>query len=357
VKVFWEISPRNPVSNKKTIDTLAILWQFNPSDIMAKHSADLTTKIVNGLLAIDPIANLLKQQARSMMIKRAKTIGVFWHETAEALRWRHEIPGNLDSSGFAVAQAWETTLAEIQNNDLPYPEYYLRPFHAYAEGNLGWLPAMEVEVAAKAVHARIWPDAGAQGDAWLRQSYHAVLQAQLAPAPERIIDLGCSVGMSTFSLQSVYPAAQVTGVDLSPYFLAVAQYQAQEYQAQQDSPSIQWVHAPAEATGLPDQSFDLVSACLVFHELPQSAALAILQEAKRLLKPGGHMALMDMNPQSDTFAKMPPYVFTLLKSTEPYLDEYFDLDLPQALQSAGFDRPSVTANSPRHRTLLARSLD
>ena len=357
MKVFWEISPSNPVSNKKTIDTLAILWQFNPSDIMAKHSADLTTKIVNGLLAIDPIANLLKQQARSMMIKRAKTIGVFWHETAEALRWRHEIPGNLDSSGFAVAQAWETTLAEIQNSDLPYPEYYLRPFHAYAEGNLGWLPAMEVEVAAKAVHARIWPDAGSQGDAWLRQSYHAVLQAQLAPAPERIIDLGCSVGMSTFSLQSVYPAAQVTGVDLSPYFLAVAQYQAQEYQAQKNSPSIQWVHAPAEATGLPDQSFDLVSACLVFHELPQSAALAILQEAKRLLKPGGHMALMDMNPQSDTFAKMPPYVFTLLKSTEPYLDEYFDLDLPEALQSAGFDRPSVTANSPRHRTLLARSLD
>lgn len=328
---------------------------------MAKHSADLTTKIVNGLLAIDPIANLLKQQARSMMIKRAKTIGVFWQEEAEALRWRHEIPVNLDRSGFAVAPVWETTLGEIQNNHFQYPDYYLRPFHAYAEGNLGWLPAVEVEVAAKAVHARIWPEAGAQGDAWLRQSYHAVLQAQLDTPPQRIIDLGCSVGMSTFTLQSLYPAAQVTGVDLSPYFLAVAQYQTQRSQAQQqpageNSPFIQWLHAPAEATGLPAQSFDLVSACLVFHELPQSAAQAILQEAKRLLKPGGHMALMDMNPQSDTFAKMPPYVFTLLKSTEPYLDEYFDLDLPQALQSAGFDRPFVTANSPRHRTLIARSL-
>jgi ubiquinone/menaquinone biosynthesis C-methylase UbiE len=145
----------------------------------------------------------------------------------------------------------------------------------------------------------------------------------------------------------------MTGVDLSPYFLAVAQYQESQ---RPNSPSpITWVHATAEATSLPAESFDLVSACLVFHELPQSAAHAIFQEARRLLKPGGHFAIMDMNPQSDTFAKMPPYVLTLLKSTEPYLDEYFSLDVHQGLQEAGFHAPTVTPNSPRHRTIIAQA--
>lgn len=48
-----------------------------------------------------------------------------------------------------------------------------------------------------------------------------------------------------------------------------------------------WIHAAAEATGLPDASFDLVSAHLLFHELPQSAAIDILREARRLPASGG----------------------------------------------------------------------
>ncbi|MEO1133850.1 MAG: methyltransferase domain-containing protein, partial [Cyanobacteria bacterium J06639_1] len=103
-----------------------------------------------------------------------------------------------------------------------------------------------------------------------------------------------------------------------------------------------------------DASVDLVSACLVCHELPSAATAAVLDEARRILRPGGHVAIMDMNPQSDVHRQMPSYVLTLLKSTEPYLDEYFALDLPEAMTAAQFDRPTVVWNSPRHRTLVAR---
>ena len=124
------------------------------------------------------------------------------------------------------APEWETELAQVKNPALTYPDYYLRPFHAYDQGNMGWEAAMEVEVAAHAVHAKIWQDAGAKGDGMLRQSYHDVLQKQIAIAPQAILDIGCSVGMSTFALQNIYPQAQITGLDLSPYFLAIAQYQS-----------------------------------------------------------------------------------------------------------------------------------
>ncbi|MBD1824159.1 class I SAM-dependent methyltransferase [Cyanobacteria bacterium FACHB-DQ100] len=293
----------------------------------------LTSRIVNGILSIPPVFNLARVRARNMMMKRAESIGVPWTKIVADLQ----------------ARDWSKEFERVNNPELKYPEYYLRPFHAYEAGNLGWEPATEVEVAAYAVHARIWQDAGKDGDRRLRQSYHDVLKAEISTAPKDIIDFGCSVGMSTVALQETFPGSTVTGVDLSPHFLAVAEYRVG------NRPDVHWRHAAAESTDLPAGSYDLVSACLLFHELPQDAAIAILQEARRLLRPGGHLAIMDMNPRSEVYAKMPPYILTLLKSTEPYLDQYFALDLEGAIVQAGFAQPSLTCNSPRHRTLIAQA--
>ena len=99
----------------------------------------------------------------------------------------------------------------------------------------------------------------------------------------------------------------------------------------------------------------LCSLWLVFHELPQHARLiAFLLKLVDCLRPGGCVALTDMNPGCDTFANMPLLVFTLLKSTEPYLDEYLGLDLEQAMYEARFHHAQVTINSPRHRLLVAQ---
>ncbi len=83
-------------------------------------------------------------------------------------------------------------------------------------------------------------------------------------------------------------------------------------------------------------------------------AIAVLQEAKRILRPGGHFALMSMNPASPAYAKMPPYVRTLMRSTEPFIDEYFALDLEAAIAEAGFEPPTMAETSPRHRALIAQ---
>ncbi|HLO48090.1 MAG TPA: class I SAM-dependent methyltransferase [Kamptonema sp.] len=296
---------------------------------------ELASRLVNAILSIKPLANLAKHQAREMMIKRAEKIGVHWREEAQAL----------------LARNWDAEMQTVQNPQLNYPEYYLTSFHAYERGNMSWDAATEVEVAARAVHAGIWPEAGAQGDAKLRQSYHDILKAQIFSEPLDILDLGCSVGMSSFALQNIYPQAKITGLDLSPYFLAVAQYQSQ-----QKKRKINWVHAAAESTGLPSASFDLVSIFLVCHELPQTATKQIFSEARRLLRPNGYLGIMDMNPQSEIYAKMPPYILTLLKSTEPYLDQYFSLDIKKALVEAGFATPTITSNSPRHRTVIAKAI-
>ncbi|WP_293132844.1 class I SAM-dependent methyltransferase [Microcoleus sp. bin38.metabat.b11b12b14.051] len=310
-------------------------------NVAVNKTPGLASRLVNSVLSIKPLAALAKHQAREMMINRAEKIGVHWREEAQEL----------------LARNWDAELLSVENPDLVYPKYYLTSFHAYEKGNMSWEAATEVEVAARAVHAGIWPEAGAEGDAKLRASYHEIVKAQIGKPPQNIVDLGCSVGMSTFALGDVYPEAKMTGVDLSPYFLAVAQYRSQQREAEfssQRSPS--WVHAAAESTRLPAASFDLVSICLVCHELPQKASKEVFLEARRLLRAGGHLTIMDMNPQSEVYAKMPPYILTLLKSTEPYLDQYFGLDIEQALVDSGFAAPTITCNTVRHRTVVAEAI-
>lgn len=293
---------------------------------------DFASRLVNGVLGIRPLADLAKNRARKMMIQRAENLGISWRQQVETLQ-------SFD---------WQEHFTAVQNPDLDYPDYYCTSFHAYESGNLSWQAAWEVEVAARAVHSKLWGEDDANGDARLRQSYHDIIR-QLPFQPCQVVDLGCGVGMSTETLQTVYADAEITGVDLSPYFLAVARQRTQNA-----TKPLAWKHAPAEATGLPARSFDLVSAFLMFHELPQKASRQILTEAQRLLRPGGYFALMDMNPGSEVYRRMPPYVLTLLKSTEPYLDEYFNLDLVQELQAAGFRQPLIHYNSPRHRTVVAQ---
>lgn len=297
-----------------------------------KFKQNFATKLVNQILSIKPLANFAKTQARKMIIKRAEKIGVPWRKQAKELSERN----------------WDREWDMVNNSNLTYPEYYLTSFHAYEKGNLSWLAATEVEVASLAVHAGIWPEEGLSGDGRLRNSFLNILKAEIT-APNDVLDLGCSVGLNTFPLQKVFPEAKFTGVDLSPYFLAVGLYRSQ-----QQNLDINWVHAAAEATGLPDDSFDLVSICLVCHELPQFATRKMFREARRLLRSNGSIAIMDMNPQSDVYVTMAPHIFTLLKSTEPYLDEYFTLDIEQELIDAGFLVPQIICNTHRHRTIIAR---
>jgi len=301
--------------------------------IATNNTIPLSTRLINGLLGIKPLYSIAKHQARQMMVKRGERIGVPWKKQVEEMK----------------AVDWENEIDKVENSLVSYPDYYLTSFHAYEEGNLGWKPALELEVAALTVHSTLFNKTGElAGDSKLRSSFHNIVFSQI-PQAQDILDLACGVGLSTFALQETYPQAQVTGLDLSPYFLSVANYRSQQRQA-----NINWVHGAAESTGLPDAAFDLVSIFLTCHELPQSATREIFTEARRLLRPHGHLAIMDMNPQSEVYQQMPPYVFTLLKSTEPYLDEYFSLDIQKALVNAGFEIPTITPNSPRHRTVIAK---
>jgi SAM-dependent methyltransferase len=300
----------------------------------ATRRGALTDAMIRGALSVKPLWAVAKHQARRMMIQRAERLGIPWSSRVAAYE-------QID---------WDPLWQEVNDGSLAYPANYQASFHGYDAGHLCWQAAFEFEVASNAVHSSLYPEAGSGSDQALRAGYHQALLAQLSQPPATILDLHCTVGLSSFALGALFPQAAITALDFSPHYLAVARYEAERRQADIRA----WRHALPEATGLAAGSFDLVSAFLLLHEMPQSTTRAILREARRLVRPGGCFAVMDMDPSCQAYQTMPPAVMTLLKSTEPYMDAYFALDLEAELRQAGFDTVTSTSCSPRHRAVLAR---
>lgn len=309
---------------------------------------------IDRLLAIEPLRQLLFWQARRLIIRTAEGRGIAWRQRREQLR-----------------AAAEPLMAGTADPAVSVPAYYRARFHAYDQGNLCWAAACEAEQATDSMALRVWPKEAdldpELAQQRLRSAIFAAIEPSLSAPVRRVLDLGCSVGVGTLALRDWLlqrqaaaggaESLQVEGLDLSAEMLAVARVrEAEQRSAAQVAASpapIRWHHAAAEASGLDAAAYDLITLQFVCHELPQAATQAVLAEAARLLRPGGVIAVVDQDPDSEVIRRLPAPIATLLKSTEPYLEDYFRLDFPAALQAAGFHSVRREAADPRHRVLVA----
>lgn len=308
----------------------------NKQDLVGK---DLLSRFVKVLIQTKPIYRVMKHQARQVMIKTAEKKGVPWQQTYQ----------ELEASGA------KGLLEEITNPEVVYPDYYQVPFHAYDRGNLCWQAAFEAPSATTAMALRTWSKENLSSEAAeerLRTSFHKVLDEYSPPVVKDVLDLGCSVGISTLSIARYYCERQESkirtiGLDLSAYMLAVAKTLDGKGEI------VDWVHARAEETGFPDNSFDVVTLQFVLHELPRSATRDIFQEVLRILRPGGCLAILDQNPRSPVIQSLPPALFVLMKSTEPWSDDYYTFDVETAIQEVGFEYKKTVETDPRHRAIIS----
>jgi len=159
--------------------------------------------------------------------------------------------------------------------------------------------------------------------------------ARGAPAGEnrRILDLGCSFGGLTMALRQAYAdAEEIVGIDISAAALRWAHLTAEERGL-----AITFEQRDATATGYPDGSFDLIAGFLLLHELSAEVLDAVITEAYRLLRPGGHIRFLDMPP----YAELPPeraflQSFDCEGNGEAFWDEFLSRDFKAVLGDCGF---------------------
>jgi SAM-dependent methyltransferase len=121
--------------------------------------------------------------------------------------------------------------------------------------------------------------------AW--RSSCARLTSQLTLRPDaRVLDLGCGPGVSTFELARRLPSAHLVGVDIAPRMLSQARRRRR-------TERIEWLQADAARLPLAEASVDACTGHSFLYLVNDRSA--VLAEARRVLRPGGQLVLMEPN--------------------------------------------------------------
>ncbi len=204
-----------------------------------------------------------------------------------------------------------------------YPQYHIsKNFHGIGGGYLNAIAPVTYDAVTRF--------AAPPNEDKLRQQAISSIKNK----PRNILDLGCGTGSSTLMLKKAFPQGKVTGLDISPYMLVMA-----EQKAKQANLVIDWQQGIAEASSFDDESFDLISIAFLFHETPVEISQAILQECQRLLKPGGQIIVIDGNQQR---LRHTPWLIKLF--CEPYSEVYAAGNIDDWLKDANFIK--VTGSPP-----------
>jgi hypothetical protein len=191
---------------------------FNPPEVSKRSlKSKIAEGVIGSLFKFRPLFKIASKNARNMMVNRGKEIDVDWEQNFN----------NLNNNIVDLTNIMDN----LKVRSLQYPQYYLKPFHAYDEGNLSWQAAMEVDSAALTVHAHIYTNSQKElekdGDSKLRSNFHSNMKKifeRYQFSPKKILDIGCSTGLSTFKFLETFPGVEIIGLDFSPYMLAVAKY-------------------------------------------------------------------------------------------------------------------------------------
>ncbi len=102
-----------------------------------------------------------------------------------------------------------------------------------------------------------------------------------------VLELGCGPGFITEQLLDLLPHGRVTALDIAPGAIA----SARQYLHGKADDRLTFVQASIMDTGLPENSYDFAIARFIFQHLPDPLGAA--EEVRRVLRPGGKLAIID----------------------------------------------------------------
>ncbi|MEZ4355294.1 MAG: class I SAM-dependent methyltransferase [Myxococcota bacterium] len=252
------------------------------------------------LAPIDPVghgARLLRILGDSARVARRKRRHDARDFGAEARGWLSELPG-----------------------------YYRRNFHYQTDGYLSERSADLYEHQVELLFR-----GGADA---MRRLVLAPMKAHLGETRGRglrLLELGSGTGGATRSVARAFPEARITCIDLSPPYTRFAREQLRGFRR------VECLQGDAADLDFADRRFDAVYSVFLFHELPLPVRELALEEALRVLKPGGFFGLVDSLqrgdvPELDWALDVFPREFH-----EPYYAHYAANPMEGLLADAGFE--------------------
>ena len=104
----------------------------------------------------------------------------------------------------------------------------------------------------------------------------------------RMLDFGAGIGGSVPHVRRHFPHAALTCLDLSRRSLALAEKRFPKH--------ADFVHFDGAHIPFPDNHFDIAFAMCVFHHIDWDLHVPLLQELRRVIRPGGSLFVFEHNP-------------------------------------------------------------
>ena len=159
----------------------------------------------------------------------------------------------------------------------------------------------------------------------------------------RVLELGCGPGFVTRQLLRWLPDARITAIDIDPGMLVRAAGAIDPGDRQR----VGFEPGRSEAIDRPDDHFDFILARYLFQHLPDPSATA--REARRLLAPGGWLAVVDVDAELWGVAEpvfrevMPIYAKTGRYQAQRGGNRLIGRRLWRILRAAGFENVELAA--------------
>ena len=268
------------------------------------------------------------------------------HRTSQELMWdtcidRCERQGDeLEERGRRLATSNRRKGSLRLKPDLEVPRYiesldtHVQPGGYYAQRN-GGFDLHQGAVYDTGVHlyfvggmGPMSDDMGLSGVAYLKQKYPDL-------KPQRILDIGCSIGHSTLPYCDAYPNAEIYAIDVGAPLLRYGHARAESL-----GKKVHFEQQNAERTDYPDGHFDVIVSHILFHETSAQGMPKILKECHRLLKPSGIMVHLEvpafdfeLPTAYDRFQRDWPGRY----NAEPFWSTLHEMDPKAMAVAAGFD--------------------
>lgn len=153
--------------------------------------------------------------------------------------------------------------------------------------------------------------------------------------PERILDVGCTVGHNAVPFAEGFPDAEVIAIDTAAASLRYGAARAAGLGVR----NIRFVQASGEnLSRFPDNHFDWVQTTMFLHELSAESMPKILAECRRVLKPGGLLLHVEQPQYGPDMPLYEQFIrdWDAYNNNEPFWSAMHGVDLKAVMERAGF---------------------
>jgi ubiquinone/menaquinone biosynthesis C-methylase UbiE len=146
----------------------------------------------------------------------------------------------------------------------------------------------------------------------------------------KFLDIACAIGSGTVAAKLRWPNAEIHGIEIAGPLVRYAHMRATRLNSE-----VHFSQQLAEKLDFADNTFDLIYMSTLLHEMPVAEGRVAVQEAKRVLRPGGILVINDMLQATTPLNVWSDYdrYFDHRFNNEPYAYNFVHSDLNSFLDA------------------------